>query len=169
MIKEAKVNIAAIAYHFGDKEDLFRAVIERFAEPVVAAQLQQLERVKDKRNLEHVLRAFYVPPLELVKAKGTEGEILALFLGRMQTEPEPIFSIVDEQFADCRDRFIEAFRVCLPKATPRELHWKFEFMLSLILCFLTRQNQIRKRYNDHKDWTVTGAATDMINFCLNGM
>ncbi|HEY9713377.1 MAG TPA: TetR/AcrR family transcriptional regulator [Chroococcales cyanobacterium] len=168
IIKEAGVNVAAIAYHFGEKEEVFRAVIRRFATPVVAEQLRMLSQV-DETDLRSVLSAFYLPPLELVKSKGKASATLALFLGRVQTEPEPIFQIVDEQFADCRRRFIEAFRSSLRSPSEADLQWHFEFMLSLIVCFLTRQSEIRRRYSDLSEWKPEEAAKRMVDFCLNGM
>lgn len=64
IIKEAKINVAAIAYHFGDKESLFTAVIERFALPVVQQQLECLdaEMAMARPKLTNVLLAFYKPP-----------------------------------------------------------------------------------------------------------
>jgi len=169
IIKDAKVNIAAIAYHFGNKEELFNAVVERFAVPVVSEQLRQLDVVMHEGDLRSVLQSFYFPPLKLIKSKGRSGQTLALFLGRVQTEPEPAFSLVDKHFAHCRNRFIDAFLRCKPTATQEELQWYFEFMLSLIVSFLTRQAEIRKRYSESKDWTPEDAAERMINFCLTGM
>jgi AcrR family transcriptional regulator len=169
IIKDAKVNIAAVAYHFGDKEELFSAVIARFASGVVSAQLQQLESAKENADLKKILIAFYEPPLKLIKARGKSGQTLALFLGRMQTEPEPIFSLVDKHFADCRNQFIAAFRHCMPQSAEADLQWHFEFMLSLIVCFLTRESQIRKRYGAPEDWTAEEATKRMVAFCECGM
>ena len=63
IIKEANVNVASVAYHFGSKDDLFAAVMKRFAAPVVEAQLTRLrsEISKPDLTLEKVLRAFYEP------------------------------------------------------------------------------------------------------------
>ncbi|HEY9757396.1 MAG TPA: TetR/AcrR family transcriptional regulator [Oculatellaceae cyanobacterium] len=168
IIKDARVNIAAVAYHFGTKEELFDAVVERFALPVVSEQMQQLERV-EKGDLAGILGAFYEPPLKIIKDKAKSGQTLALFLGRMQIEPEPIFSKVDVHFVDCRNRFVNAYRDCLPNASEADLQWYFEFMLSLIVSFLTRQEHVRKRYADPMDWSADEAIQRMIRFCLNGM
>lgn len=169
IIKDANVNIAAVAYHFGNKEDLFDAVIARFASSVVSEQLRLLSAAGKKPNLRSVLTAFYEPPLKMIKARGKSGPTLALFLGRMQTEPEPIFSKVDKHFADCRNQFIQAFRKCMKKSSDADLQWYFEFMLSLIVCFLTREAQIRKRYAAPDDWTPKEAVRRMISFCESGM
>src|SRR5690349_17910018 len=101
IIKESNVNVAAIAYHFGNKEDLYKAVTERFAMPVVMEQLKRLRSVnaRDNSTLEDVLAAFYEPPLKLIKKMGKKGETLSMFLGRAQTEPEPVYSLVDSHYA----------------------------------------------------------------------
>jgi AcrR family transcriptional regulator len=169
IIKDAKVNIAAVAYHYGSKDELFNAVIERFAVPVVTEQLTKLDAVEHHRNTRLLLEAFFLPPLKHVKSRARAGETLGLFLGRLQTEPEPIFSLVDKQFAICRNRFVQAFRRCSPHATEADLQWNFEFMLSLVVCFLTRQSQIRKRYADSSDWTPDEAVARMVKFCESGM
>ncbi|HEY9789007.1 MAG TPA: TetR/AcrR family transcriptional regulator [Candidatus Obscuribacterales bacterium] len=169
IIGVADVNIAAVAYHFGTKEDLFDAVVQRFAAPVVTEQLRELEAVKKRRDLAGIIKAFYGPPLKCVKGKANSGQSLGLFLGRMQTEPEPIFSRVDQHFAACRNCFISAFRECLPRASEADLQWYFEFMLSLLVSFLTRQAYIRERYADPTDWSPDEASERMTRFCLSGM
>lgn len=167
IIKDARVNVAAVAYHYGTKEDLFDAVVKRFAVPVVAEQLQQLDSLSSP-DLVSVLEAFYLPPLKLVKSKGKNGQALAMFLGRMQTESEPVFATVDKHFSECRSRFVTAFGNCLPRASQADLQWNFEFMLSLIVCFLTRGDEIRKRYAAPADWTPEEASRRMIRFCQSG-
>ena len=171
IIKEAKVNVAAVAYHYGSKEELFNAVIQRFAVPVVAQQLELLTEVvrQDDIPLRSVLVAFYTPPLKLLKSRGAHGERLALLLGRAQTEPEPIFSLVDRHYALCRSQFIDALRKSTPNISEAEQNWNFEFMLSLIVCFFTRQKFIRKRYGDTDDWTAEQALERMVSFCESGM
>lgn len=170
IIKDAGTNVASIAYHFGTKEDLFQAVLERFAKPVVTQQLERLEIELNSKNLNlrNVLLAFYEPPLKMAHSLGKKGEVLALFLGRSQTEPEPVFKEVDKHYAHCRDQFIKAFERAVPGLTMEEYQWRFEFMLSLIVCFLTRQKQIRARYETRADWRVEEAIDRMILFCESG-
>lgn len=171
IIKEANVNVASVAYHFGSKEDLFEAVMERFAAPVVEHQLRRLRTELDSDNysLESILRCFYEPPIQLVHSLGQKGESLSLFLGRCHSEPEPIFSMVDKHFASCRNEFIEAFRRVRPDQEEAQYQWHFEFMLSLIVNYLTRQKYIKKRYHPEKTETADSVIAMLVNFCLNGM
>lgn len=171
IIKEAKVNVAAVAYHFGNKEDLFTAVMARFAIPIVTQQLEQLRVEMEKESMEwrELLLAFYQPPIKFIKDLGARGETLSLFLGRAQTEPEPVYSMVDKHYATCRNEFINGFRRLLPNLSEAEYQWRFEFMLSLIVCFLTRQKFIRKRYADNEDWQADEVIERLINYCEPAM
>lgn len=170
IIKDAKVNVAAVAYHFGTKEELYAAVVERFATPVVSAQLTQLREVcaADTFTLEDVLRTFYAPPLTLIQQLGKKSDTLSLFLGRSQTEPEPVYTLVDKHFAACRQEYISAFKTLWPHMSEADAQWKFEFMLSLIVCFLTRQRQIRARYETETQWKTEEVLQRLISFCTCG-
>src|ERR1041385_1388783 len=66
---KAKVNLAAINYHFGSKEDLIAAVFERRVVPVNEARLAALDAVEKaagKKNpkLEAILGAFIRPTVQ---------------------------------------------------------------------------------------------------------
>lgn len=174
IIKDAGVNVAAIAYHFGNKEDLYKAVTERFAEPVVLDQLRRLRMSLSCQDasLEDVLRAFYEPPLNHIKKMGKKGDTLSLFLGRAQTEPEPVYSLIDAHYASCRKEFIEAMQTFVPGLTKAEYEWRFEFMLSLIVCFLTRNKPVRARFSIamvDSDWRADDVTSSLIDFCLPGL
>src|SRR5688572_9121803 len=171
IIAEAEVNVAAVAYHFGGKEELFGAVMQRFAAPVVQSQLERLRAVLTKRDaaLADVLRSFYEPPIALIKKLGKRGESLSLFLGRAHTETEPVYSLVDAHYAACREEFIDAFRKLKPGLSEADYQWCFEFMISLIVCFLTRQKVIRQRYSGTSDWKPDLVIVRLVNFCEAGI
>ena len=66
IIADAGVNLAAIHYHFGSKEDLLLQLIRRRAEPINQARLDALERIEAEAGdapvaLEKILEAFLAP------------------------------------------------------------------------------------------------------------
>lgn len=169
---DADLNSALIRYHYKDKKNLYLAVIERFAAPVVAEQLKMLHHALSARSpgVREVVASFYAPPIRLVHALGAEkGETLSLFLGRMQTEPEPVYTMIDPHFAACRTEYIRSFKAIVPGLDEAEYQWRFEFMLSLIVTFLTRQKMIYARYTKKKDWEPNEVVARLVAFCEAGL
>src|SRR5258705_11177243 len=64
IIADAKVNLAAIHYHYHSKEALFDAVILRRLEPINRERLELLDALErtGKPTLEQILEAFFAPP-----------------------------------------------------------------------------------------------------------
>ncbi len=65
---EADVNVAAINYHFGSKNNMISAIMEQFLAPLSAELHQSLDRVltgveNEAPELEAVIRAYLVPLL----------------------------------------------------------------------------------------------------------
>src|SRR5258708_31446260 len=65
IIADAKVNLAAIHYHYRSKEALFDAVILRRLEPINRERLALLDSY-EKPTLEQVLEAFLAPSFRVV-------------------------------------------------------------------------------------------------------
>src|SRR5690349_3690757 len=66
VIGEAGVNLAAIHYHFGSKEELLGAIVARKAEPVNARRMILLDAVQQtagggSAHLAAILEAFLMP------------------------------------------------------------------------------------------------------------
>lgn len=169
VIRTARVNVAAVAYHFGTKEQLYGAVIERFARPVVERQLETLNRLGYVPSVEAILRAFIAPPLDHVYGLGKKSRTLALFLGRAQTEQEPVAKLVDRHYKPCRDAYIAALRRAAPRRAPATIHWQFEFVVGTVVCYLMRSPQVRERIAEPLEWDAAAATDLLVGFCLNGM
>src|SRR5260370_16880115 len=70
IIAEAGVNLAAVHYHYGSKEDLLDAVVLRKVTPVNEARLARLERVEAEAgtgplDVEKGLESFLIPTLKV--------------------------------------------------------------------------------------------------------
>ncbi|MCX6632709.1 MAG: TetR/AcrR family transcriptional regulator [Candidatus Solibacter sp.] len=129
IIAEAGVNLAAVHYHFGSKEDLLDAVVVRKAAPVNAARLARLDRIEaeagsGRPDVEKVLESFLIPTAEMANRN---PEFVRL-MGRMHAEGlMPL--IVGKHFQAMVLRFVAALRRALPGLPEEELMWRVHFMM----------------------------------------
>jgi AcrR family transcriptional regulator len=129
VIAEAGVNLAAVHYHFGSKEELLDAVVVRKAAPVNEARLARLERVEaeagsGRLEVERVLESFLIPTAEMASRS---PEFVRL-MGRMHAEGM-MPRIVEKHFQATVVRFVSALRRAIPELPQEELMWRVHFMV----------------------------------------
>ncbi len=133
VIKDAGVNTASVHYHFGSKDGLVAAVIERRATPVNAERLTMLDDIEVKHPtgllpLKPVLQAFILPIVRLRRGSRTEKPMFARLMARLLHEPDPMAAeIVHKTFAEVFSRFALAFGRALPELPPAEIYIRVHF------------------------------------------
>ncbi|MCX7604602.1 MAG: TetR family transcriptional regulator [Bryobacteraceae bacterium] len=136
---EAGVNLAAVNYHFGSKDELFLAVVIRRLEPVNRRRLEMLEQAErqaDPPRLEDVARAFVQP---VVEARDEEGEVSVLpkLMARVVGEPggwaEKILPLT---FGAVAARFLGSLERALPGVPRADLLWGLVFSAGVLSHYL---------------------------------
>jgi len=134
----ARVNLAAINYHFRGKRGLFQAMLARRFDALHEARLALLdtdERVAGGEALscERILAALFVPALRLAREPKRGGTDFLRLLGRAYVDPSPeLRAFLSERYAPSIARFKEAFARALPEIAPRELSWRLHFMMGAL-------------------------------------
>jgi AcrR family transcriptional regulator len=129
IIAEAGVNLAAIHYHFGSKEELLDEVVMRGAKRVNEERLAELDRVEadagaGRPELERVLGAFLLP---MARAAG-ENPQFARLMGRIHGE-RLLLPVVQRNFKPLIGRFLTTIRKALPELPEEEFLWRVHFMI----------------------------------------
>lgn len=144
---EAEANLAAAHYHFGSKDGLFRAVLERRVADVNAERIARLDQLEARGpqappTLEELLEAFLEPALARAE-RGDEGwhQFMKL-VGKLFSSPGSHHEKARAVFQEVLERYAPAFLRAVPGLTEEVLFWRLHFLLAAMCSMLADPHRI---------------------------
>jgi len=149
---EAGVNLAAIHYHFGTKEDLLGSIIQRKVVPVNEERLARLARVEAEASpgapsVKQILDAWLLP---MAEAADRDPGFVRL-MGRLMAEGM-LQAIVEKHFGKIAERITGALRSALPHLTDEEFLWRIHFMFGAMAHTMCGKNEVTGLGGDTRDF-----------------
>ncbi len=147
----ANVNLAAVNYHFGSKEELFTQILTRRLDPMMAERERLLDALERGEGPEHaacrveqLITAMFLPALSLARDPERGGENFLKLLGRAFADPSPfVQKLLSERYEEVHRRFEQAFARALPQLKPQALSMRLHFLLDAIASTMASEDARR--------------------------
>jgi len=135
IVAEANVNLAAVNYHFGSKDEL---IAELFVTRSLALNKERLRELREaeeagdgRADISEVLRALVGPTLRGCLGPENQRSTPARFMIRVNIESVPAIRRIRNREIDHLRKFIAAMRRSLPDRSEVELYWGLHFALAM--------------------------------------
>jgi len=166
----ANVNLAAVNYHFGSKENLINEVFRRRLDDLNSQRQQALQAVtvRPGYTLEDVLDAFVRPALALSQDnKGGAGFVRVLARAYAEHN-EQLRKFLHDNYGPALKEFAAAFARLLPHLDKQELYWRLDIVSGALTYAMADFGMIKRRgisEQQHRDLS----AEHLIKFAAAGL
>jgi AcrR family transcriptional regulator len=175
IVDAAKVNLAAIHYHFRSKEALLEAVLTRRISIVNEARLQRLADAEaaaapHSPSAEEILRAFVVPTVEFAQ-RNASGATFVRLMSRMFTEPGfSLINFLGRKFGQTIARFSDALVRALPELPKEVVLWRVFFVMGAMHHLLCSPDKVNLFSEGLRASTTDVDMTEhLVEFCVAGL
>jgi AcrR family transcriptional regulator len=128
------VNIAAIHYHFGSKQELLEQIFEKRCGPMNGARLRLLSECREGPGrppmLEQILEAYLRPSMIWPNDPDGARRFLRLRAVLSHENESLAADLISRHFNEVSRTFAAALRDVLPQFSEEEVYWRFQFLLS---------------------------------------
>ena len=135
IVAEANVNLAAVTYHFGSKDELIAELFVTRSLALNRERLRELKAAEDAgggtAEISDILRALVGPTLRGCLGPNNQRSTAARFMIRVSIESVPPIRRIRNREIDHLRKFIAAMRHSLPAHNDVELYWGLHFALAM--------------------------------------
>lgn len=169
--QHADVNIAAVNYHFGSKENLVAEVFRRRLDELSEKRLTILRGAQTEQpgKLEPILAAFIEPALALTLDRHGGSAFVRVLARAYAEKNERLRKFLSDNYGHVMREFAKAIAGCVPGVGKEELHWRLDFIAGALTYAMADFGQIRRPNATTEKAHCQKAAAALIRFAAAGL
>ena len=167
----ANVNLAAVNYHFGSKDNLVNEVFRRRLDELTRTRLEALEEArKDPRpTLEAILEAFVTPALNLASDR-LGGSAFMRVLARAYAEhDQSLRRFLSDNYGHVLKRFAQAIHEVMPDLDKEAMYWRLDFIAGALTYAMSEFGAIKRPPGRSEEEHRRHAAREFVRFATAGL
>ena len=167
----ARVNLAAVNYHFGSKDNLIEEVFRSRLDELSRRRLERLAELEaaGDASLESILEAFITPALELsLDREG--GSLFMRVLARAFAEHNGnLRTFLSDNYGYVLKDFVAAFARLLPRLDKQELYCRLDIAIGALTYAMADFGMIQRRSGEPERAHREQMTRHLIHFTAAGL
>ncbi|MEG3191066.1 TetR/AcrR family transcriptional regulator [Lysobacter sp. D1-1-M9] len=166
----ADVNIAAVNYHFGSKENLVNEVFRRRMDDMSTQRIAALGAAVAQHpgELEPILAAFVEPALALAQDRHGGAAFVRMVARAYAEKNDSLRKFLSDHYGHVLREFAKAIAACVPELTKEELYWRLDFLAGALTYAMADFGLIKRPSGVAEKTHRERAARELIRFAAAG-
>lgn len=167
----ANVNLAAVNYHFGSKENLINEVFRRRLDDLNAHRIEELDKAaaRTDSDLEDLLSAFIRPALDLSLDRTGGGAFIRVLARAFAEHNDALRKFLSDNYGHVMKRFHAAFAQRLPNLDKEELYWRLDIIAGALTYAMADFGVIKRKTGVTEQMHRERAVEHLIRFAAAGL
>ena len=164
------VNIAAVNYHFGSKENLVNEVFRRRMDDMSRERLAALQLAVEAHpgELEPILAAFVEPALAMAQDRHGGGAFIRVIARAYAESNDSLRKFLSDQYGHVLREFAKALAGCMPGLGKEALYWRLDFLSGALTYAMADFGLIKRPSGVSESTHRERAAKALIRFAAAG-
>jgi AcrR family transcriptional regulator len=166
----ADVNIAAVNYHFGSKENLVNEVFRRRMDEMSERRISALKAALEQHpgELEPILAAFVEPALAMAQDRHGGGAFVRVVARAYAEKNDRLRKFLSDHYGHVLRDFAKAIAAVVPNLSKEELYWRLDFLAGALTYAMADFGLIKRPSGVNEAAHRERAARELIRFAAAG-
>lgn len=165
----ANVNLAAVNYHFGSKENLISELFRRRLDELTERRLALLAEAERAPNLKAMLEAFVVPALALAGDPLGGSSFMRVLARAYADHDQTLRRFLSANYGHVLKRFAAALAPLMPALDKESLYWRLDFISGALTYAMSDFGAVKKPAARSADEHRRIAARKFLSFAHAGL